>query len=31
MKARHTGLDKPQALQRVLYRAAKEDAHRRFH
>lgn len=31
MKARHTGLDKPRALQRVLYRAAKEDAHRRFH
>jgi RNA-directed DNA polymerase len=31
MKAVHTGLDKPRALQRVLYRAAKEDARRRFH
>lgn len=31
MRARHTGLDKPRALQRVLYRAAKEDAQRRFH
>ena len=31
MRARHTGLEKPRALQRVLYRAAKEDARRRFH